>query len=345
MNRRALSASLLALVAVTSCSTGGEQEMPPVFVAASSTGAIVYDPQTESHRGYASDGQHIWTDTQAAVCASRCPEAAFSTATRKVLSRRGDADTVIAENGTLQIQRSDGKKESHPVADVENVLWQESPDRMTALLLYTDPRLPGADILRFQRDAHGWRATGERVPAGGFWGGCVGGDWAVLTGERGGVLKKGTLIPLQVNLDQPGECVAGTHGGAVVSRYVDQRGTHHTEVRGIDPSGRQTWSRDVAARASVIADPSGTVVGLVHDGELELLNIKGEVREQREDVLAASFTETGRLVTVNADGKITWELAPGAARAEKTVSALGVLGRDLGDTWPQLADHIEDLRA
>ncbi|GAA3572955.1 hypothetical protein GCM10022419_062320 [Nonomuraea rosea] len=306
MNHRALVASLLALVAVTSCSTGGEQEIPPVFVAASSTGAIVYDPQTESHLGYASDGRHLWTDKQAAVCAARCPEAAFSTATRKVLSRRGDADTVVAEGGTLQIQRSDGEKESHQVAGVENVLWRESPDRTTALLLYADPTLPGGEILRFQRDAHGWRATGERVPAGGFWGGCVGGDWAVLTGERGGILKDGTVVPLQVNLDQPGECVAGTRGGAVVSRYVDQRGTHHTEVRGIDPSGRQTWSRDVAARAGVIADPSGTAVGLVHDGELELLDVKGEVRERREDVVAASFTETGRLVTVNADGKVTW---------------------------------------
>jgi hypothetical protein len=144
------------------------------------------------------------------------------------------------------------------------------------------------------------------VPAGGFWGGCVGGDWAVLTGERGGILKDGTVVPLQVNLDQPGECVAGTRGGAVVSRYVDQRGTHHTEVRGIDPSGRQTWSREVAARAGVIADPYGTAVGLVHGGELELLDVKGEVRERREDVVAASFTEAGRLVTVNADGKVTW---------------------------------------
>ncbi|GAA4049635.1 hypothetical protein [Nonomuraea soli] len=306
MNHRALIVSLLALVAVTSCSMHVEQESAPIFVAASSTGAILYEPQTESHLGYASDGRRVWTDRQAAVCAARCPEAAFSTATRKVLSQRGDADTVVAEGATLRIQRADGKKESFPVADVENVLWLESPDRTTALLLYADPTVRGGEILRFRRDADGWRSTGERVPAGGFWGGCVGGDWAILTGERGGMLRDGTVVPLQVSLDQPGECVAGTRGGAVVSRYVDQRGIHHTEVRGIDPSGRQTWSRDVAARAGVIADPSGTVIGLVHDGELELLDVKGQVRERREGVVAARFTETGSLVTVDTDGKVIW---------------------------------------
>jgi hypothetical protein len=306
MNHRALAGFLLAALAVASCSATGEQErIAPVFVAASSTGAILYDPEAGSYLGYSSDGRRVWTDDQAAICAARCPEAAFSTATRKVLSWLSERDMVVAEGDELRVLRPDGTKDRRPVADAGKALWRESPDRRAALLLYADPTVSGGEILRFRRDARGWRETGERLPSGGYWGACVGGDWAILTGERGGLFKGGAVVPLQVDLDQVGECVVGTAGGAVVSRYVDDRGVHHTEVRGIDSSGRQRWSRDIATRAGVITDPSGAV-GLVHGGELELLDAEGEVRRRHADVVAAGFTETGQLVTMNAEGKVTW---------------------------------------
>ncbi|MBB5085153.1 hypothetical protein [Nonomuraea endophytica] len=332
----------MLMIMATACSANGPETaptLPPVVLAVSSTGVLLYDPNTEVFSGYARDGRRLWTESRTGVevrCAVQCPDAVFSGARgsyvapfsrvggkvenvsvsaadrQRVVSLRSDSDAVIVENSgkgdRLVVSRTDGSIKKHPIASAEDAVWVENPERSVALLLFADPELAGATMLRLTRDAGGWRAADSRWPANGYWGGCMGaqGGPAFLTGGKGAVLSESGPIPLRSDLPQVGECVAGKNGGALISRWMDGRGKPHTSVRGVDALGRQTWSRDLQAEAGVTADPTSATIAVVSHGRLELLDRNGKVSGQRDDVTAARFTETGQLVTVNRKNEVNW---------------------------------------
>jgi hypothetical protein len=336
----------VAMVMATACSANGPEaapaetsRLPPAVLAVSSTGALLYDPNTEAYSGYARDGRRLWTESRTGVevrCGVRCPDAVFSGSRgsyvapwsrvddkvekvsissadrQRVLSMRSDSDAIVVESSRkgdrLVVSRTDGSVKKHAIASADDAVWVESPDRSVALLLFADPELPGATMLRFTRDSGGWRAADSAWPANGYWGGCVGvqGGPAFLTGEKGAMLSGLGPVPLRSDLPQVGECVAGRNGGALISRWMDGRGRPHTSIRGVDALGRQTWSRDLQAEAGVAADPTGVTIGVVSNGRLELLDRNGKVSGRRDDVTAARFTETGQLVTVNAKNEVSW---------------------------------------
>ncbi|MEV4891402.1 hypothetical protein AB0K48_18670 [Nonomuraea sp. NPDC055795] len=336
----------MVMIMATACSANGPEttaadtsRLPPVVLAVSGTGALLYDPNTEVYSGYARDGRRVWTESRTGVevrCAVQCPDAVFSGSRggyvppwsrvggkaekvavssadrQRVVSLRADADAVVVESSgkgdRLVVSRTDGSVKEHAIAGADDAVWVESPDRSAALLLFADPELPGATMLRFTRDSGGWRAADGGWPASGYWGGCVGvrGGPAFLTGSKGGMLSAMGPVPLRSDLPQVGECVAGKDGGALISRWMDARGKPHTSVRGVDALGRQIWSRDLQAEAGVTADPTGAAIAVVSDGRLELLDGNGKVSGRRDDVTAARFTETGQLVTVNAKNEVSW---------------------------------------
>ncbi|MFI9552914.1 hypothetical protein [Nonomuraea endophytica] len=332
----------MLMIMATACSANGPETaptLPPIVLAVSSTGALLYDPNTEVFSGYARDGRRVWTESRTGVevrCAVQCPDAVFSGARggyvapwsrvdgkvekvavssaerQRVVSLRSDADSVVVENSgkgdRLVVSRIDGSVKKHEIASAENAVWVENPERSAALLLFADPELTGATMLRFTRDPGGWRAAGSGWPANGYWGGCVGaqGGPAFLTGGKGAVLSESGPIPLRSDLPQVGECVAGKNGGALISRWMDGRGKPHTSVRGVDALGRQIWSRDLQAEAGVAADPTSAAIAVVSNGRLELVDQNGKIGGQRDDVTAARFTETGQLVTVNAKDEVSW---------------------------------------
>ncbi|MFE0154254.1 hypothetical protein ACFWY5_44430 [Nonomuraea sp. NPDC059007] len=333
----------MVMIMATACSANGPEtpaadtsRLPPVVLAASGTGALLYDPNTEMFSGYARDGRRVWTESRTGVearCGVQCPDAIFSGAhvppwsragakvekvavsaadRHRVVSLRSDADAVVVEasgkGGRLVVSRTDGSVKTHAIASADDAVWVESPDRSAALLLFADPDLAGATMLRFTRDPGGWRAASSGWPANGYWGGCVGarGGPVFLTGAKGGMLSGLGPVPLRSDLPQVGECVAGKDGGALISRWMDGRGQPHTSIRGVDALGRQIWSRDLQAEAGVTADPTSAAIAVVSDGRLELLDRDGKVSGQRAGVTAARFTETGQLVTVTAKGEVSW---------------------------------------
>ena len=103
----------MALVMATACSANGPEaaeapsagsRLPPAVLAVSSTGALLYDPNTEAYSGYARDGRRLWTESRTGVearCAVQCPDAVFS----------GSRDSYVAP-----WSRVDGKVEKITVS-------------------------------------------------------------------------------------------------------------------------------------------------------------------------------------------------------------------------------------
>ncbi|MFC4586277.1 hypothetical protein [Sphaerisporangium corydalis] len=133
-----------------------------------------------------------------------------------------------------------------------------------------------------------------------------GGREGLLGGERSGLLGGGRSVPLVTGLPQVGECVAGRYGAVLLARRLDGDGTPHTDLRGVDPAGRQVWAREVPAEVEVAANPSGRRFALTGAGIMEIVDQAGRTVSRRAGVASALYTGTGELVVASAAGVIEW---------------------------------------
>ncbi|NBH09956.1 hypothetical protein, partial [Amycolatopsis sp. SID8362] len=101
------------------------------------------------------------------------------------------------------------------------------------------------------------------------------------------------------------ECVFGAGGAVLVEHTVREGGARRTAMRAVDGTGRPLWSRDFDTEVFVAADPRAPRFALSGAARFELLDAGGRVTEGRDDVVSASFTAGGELVTVLVSGAVT----------------------------------------
>lgn len=315
----------------------------PQLIAATSDGAIVADPNTAAFLGFERSGRQVWANHEAMAagaevsCMAQCPDAVFSgtldrnnpdpaprkivagqssqldistAPTRRVLDARSPSDAVIVESepgkgSWLRVIPSDTRI---PISGT-SMVWAQNPQRTEAVAFSRSRDSSQEHVLRFQRAESGWRLVDDLTPRGKAWGACVAGHNGpiLLVGEEPALLLDGhRRVPLHTDLHVPGECGLSTAGGAVLSRSVNGAGERSTSIRGIDLTGRQTWSRNLRGEAFVAMHPSNGLVALTHHGKLELLDSQGHTQSIRDSIASAMFTASGELVTVGSDGKVHW---------------------------------------
>jgi hypothetical protein len=321
---------------------------PIALLFATSDGAVVLDPASESFRGFDRFGAHVWTDQEAlrsgaeVVCLKRCPDVVFSgvldpagpdpmpwqivagqhkqlsisTAhTRRVLAARSPFDAVIVESeldgaSWVRVIRPHADELRAPAAGT-TMVWSENPSRTVALAFSRQPDVSDTTLLWFRREAQGWNLVDSHMPLDGAWGACVAGEGevAVLVGPHPALIFDGQRrVPIQTDLGGAGECSLGRSGGIVLQRSMS-RGERRTAIRGIDLSGRQTWARDYPEEVLVAADPSGRRFALAHGGKLELVDHQGRTRATYQGIDSAVFTVNGELVTATHDRQVRWTTA------------------------------------
>ncbi|MEV5895932.1 hypothetical protein [Nonomuraea fuscirosea] len=312
----ALTAVLAALL-TAGCGPAPVTGPQPVrLLAVSHGGAVLYAPDTGLLTGHGRTGARVWQDRDAAAygvevtCLAECPYAAVSqipaeeapplrpfllsgtgrapfpvspAAHAHVLSARSAEDAVVEETDDagrtwIRVVRPDGS-ERLPVTH-RGFQWVESTDGTAALAYPWQAGSPQDHLLRFARDADGWRRTAQ-------------GPSLAETCVAAAIAAKG-------------ECVAGGRAAAVVTRTATGEGRFHTTVIGLRTDGGTAWRRDFAAETGVTAHPGEDVIGFADGGTFTALDSAGDVAWTKGGVLAARFTSGGELVTLTQNGRVEW---------------------------------------
>ncbi|PRX52680.1 hypothetical protein B0I32_13177 [Nonomuraea fuscirosea] len=292
---------------------------PARLLAVSHGGAVLYAPETGLLTGYGRSGTQVWQDRDAAAygvevtCLAECPDAVVSqipteeapplrpfllsgtgrapfpvspAAHAHVLSARSAGDAVVEETDDagrtwIRVVRPDGS-ERLPVTH-RGFRWVESTDGTAAFAYPWKTGAPQDHLLRFARDANGWRRT-----------------------ERGPSLAE-TCVAVAIALK--GECVTGGRAAAVVTRTATIGGRFHTTVTGLRADGGTAWRRDFVAETGVTAHPSDDVIGFADGGTFTALDTAGDIAWTKDGVLTARFTAGGELVTLTQNGRVEWHPA------------------------------------
>ncbi|MGH3809854.1 MAG: hypothetical protein ACRDRU_25190, partial [Pseudonocardiaceae bacterium] len=265
----------------------------PRLIAAGSGGAIVADPRTAAFLGFERSGRQVWADHEAMAagaevsCMARCPDVIFSGAfdqngpdpaprkivagqssqldistahIRRVLDARSLSDAVIVESepGEGAWLRVIPSGTRIPISGT-SMVWAQNLERTEAVAFSSSEGSSQEHVLRFQRAENGWRLSDDLGPRGRAWGACVASQNGpiLLVGEEPALLLDGhRRVPLHTDLPAPGECSLGAVGGVVLNRSINGVGERSTFVRGIDLTGRQTWSRNLSGEAFAAMHPS-----------------------------------------------------------------------------------------
>lgn len=320
-------------------------ERAPRILRADGDGAVVFDPGQATISGFVRTGAQVWRNAAIAetatdiVCLARCPATVVSTdaapgqvagqetpAPFRLTERGSDAfpvsgvpgarvltglsprDAVVEERTGdrtwIRIVRPGGEKRIEVPHSGHR--WVESADR-SAAIAFTGR--PGARMLRFTRDADGWKAAGGSAEPGSVGEVCVAGrgERSLVIGQET-ALVRGTSERVRVDpaLAQARECALGRQAAALVARAVNEQGRFRTVVHGLSPDGRQAWRREIAAEADVTAHPAEPYVGIADGRRFVLVDGSGRTVWRRDAVAAARFTPDGQLVVVSPDGTVAW---------------------------------------
>ncbi|MCG5219679.1 hypothetical protein [Streptosporangium sp. KLBMP 9127] len=320
-------------------------ERAPRILRADSDGAVVFDPGQATVNGFARAGALVWRNTSIAdtaidiVCLARCPATVVSTEAApgqpsgqaapdpfrltergteafpvskvpgsRVLTALSPRDAVVEERTGgrtwIRIIRPGGE-ERIKVPHSGNQ-WVESADRSAAIAF---PGQPGGRMLRFKRDADGWKTAGGSVEPGIVDSVCVAdrGERSLVVGQETTLVRETSeRVRVDAALAEARECALGEQTAALVARATNDQGRFRTVVHGLSPDGRQAWRREFAAEAGVTAHPAEPYLGITHDRTFVLVDGSGRTVWQRDAVAAARFTPDGQLVVVSPDGTVSW---------------------------------------
>jgi hypothetical protein len=320
------------------------------LLAATAEGAIAVDRATDSLVGFDRAGARRWTEPAALIagatftCLRQCPDAILSYGyvgdgpdrmpkrvgtvaadpfpvsdahRRRVLTARTERDLVVEETDrsgttTLRLVRGDGAGRRVPVSHQDQV-WVETHDRAHAMAFTRIPGATGATVRWFVRDASGWQPVGPAMARGAASNGCLGddGNLAVITGRESAlILRREIRIPITLDIPSAGECAVGPQGAVLIGRSIGDTGQVRTAVRGIDPRGRPTWTRDYPGEALVTMNPSGDRVAIAYDGTLDILDATGATRHTEPGIGSARYTGDRELVVASLSGGVRWITPP-----------------------------------
>lgn len=328
-------AVLALLVFLTGCSTATAQPEPAArplaIVAVSAEGAVVADNRGGAFYGLDRAGREVWRDTAAysegadVVCQARCPDPVFSGAAegpdpeprslsgafaksdapiKRVLTARDASDAVIVESdgsdkGRLRLIRPKGKEKRIPMDS--GFSWAEDASRTIAVAS------TGKQVLWFRHDRRGWRETSRNTigePARAI---CTSGTTAVVTGEHAYLLTPlGKPVPITTSLEAVAGCAAGTKGLVVYAHWKDGKDKRFTGIRGVDPLGKQTWTREIADEAQIRAHPSGATFVITYGGTAEVVDGSGRSVAAHPGTASAAYTADGALALLTTAGKLRW---------------------------------------
>jgi hypothetical protein len=281
------------------------------LVAVDGDGAVVYDLADGSYRGVDRSGREMWRfgaelgDPAAVVCLRHCPDAVFSgggpasRVTNGKLERFDVAGRVLSAHDDHLVLGEDNAVRVTGAGPEPSAGWVENAAGTSAVTVS-----PG--VRWFDRDGTGWR-PGTRADRPGD-DACLSPDGrtALVLGEAAALVgRDGPPSVLATDLPAAPECVFGAAGAVLVEHTVRGEGARHTAMRAVDRAGKPLWARDFDSEMFVAADPRSARFALSGAARFELLDAGGRVLDTRDDVVSASFTGGGELVTVLDSGAVT----------------------------------------
>ncbi|MFN8096920.1 MAG: hypothetical protein U0Q21_01315 [Dermatophilaceae bacterium] len=312
---------------------GGQDPALAILALADESGAVVVTAQ--HYLGIRRDGSIAWRNPAASelglgvACRTRCPDVILSggmqatndpsVGTPRPTAPMGRAAPAFSDFRVAVLDATPGqelifRQGRSGLASVDlgggHTLsvdgwipqWSRSSDGSAGLLLARNPQRQRIGYF-LTKTSSGWSRSGERNLSS--MSGCAGPGGRWLVADPVPTIRTATSAHPVTGVADLGNCAFASEGAIVATYTMTSQGSG-SAVAIVSDSGETRWSETVGYEARLAANPRRPQFVAVGQGKAVVRGPDGRILDTVENVIDATFSRTGTLITLSAQGNVTW---------------------------------------